>query len=76
MSENYVIMTQALVLFHMMSPANGLHHLQMPCSKDRHLLIFFYIVAKIIVILCELVPSTSDQLVDHQQKPLTVISGL
>ena len=28
-----------------------------------------------IIILCELVPSTSEQLVDHQQKPLMVISG-
>ena len=28
------------------------------------------------VILCELVSSTSDQLVDHQQKPLTVILEL
>ena len=35
-----------------------------------------HVAKNVIIILCELVPSTSDQLVDHQQNPLTVISGL
>ncbi len=36
----------------------------------------FYIVKIVILILCELVHSTSDQLVDHQQMPLYFISVL
>ena len=36
----------------------------------RHI---YYIMKIIIIILCELVPSTLDQLVNHQQKPLVVI---
>ena len=35
----------------------------------------YCVVDFIIIILCELVASTSDQYVDHQQKPLTVVSG-
>ncbi len=37
---------------------------------------YIFVVKIIIVILSELVPATLDQLVDLQQKPLTVISGL